>query len=90
MTDNPIDPTSHQPIHPHKPVSGTSPGSFGKNVHDFDDQAPVYKTWAGMKFTKQQWKLFMNYLAQNAITQVKKDDARMKKALRKLRKEETR
>lgn len=86
MTESPIDPTSRQPIQPH----GPTPGHFGKKVSDFEGKGPPYKTWAGMKFTKDQWTLFMKYLAQSTVNQIKRENARLIKASRKLKEEETR
>lgn len=84
----PIDP-SHKPMEPMGPSKAHGP-HHQPTVKDFEGHGPTYKTWSGMKFTKDQWKSFMNDLAQNAISQVKNQSARMQKALRKLREEETR
>ena len=94
MIEKPSNIQPHQNIPQNNPITPPKKG-HRKDLHEANksqkESAPAapYKTYMGMNFNKKQWKIFMKQMAQTIVNQIKNQQARMIKAMRKLKKSET-
>ena len=77
--------TSKEP-HDYFPKGAMKPekGDFKAHLKNAEDQKGSHK-FLHMTFTAKQWKRFMNNLIKDVLSQIKKDEAKAKKALKKIK-----